>query len=214
MDIGVAEFAVRKGVSERRILQLIANGDVKARRSSGRWFIDVKELSRRPNLRRSMSPKMADAFIDLLSHIDLPEGLDPAEKSRLRNRLEELRHHNQPAWLLSSWLRKRAEVNKLRAHPADLRRLLSDERIIASGISDPRSGISASDFVEGYVQRGSLKQLQKDYLLVASEDPNVLLRIIDIPLQDPLPLGFVLADLADHAGPREDSPVERLLRKI
>jgi hypothetical protein len=171
MDIGVPEFALRKGVSERRILQLIAKGDIKAR--------------------RSMSPKMANAFID-----------------------KGLRHHDQPALLLSSWLRKRAEVNKLRAHPADLRRLLLDKRIVASGISDPRSGISASDFVEGYGRKNSLKQLQKDYLLVPSEDPNVLLRIINIRMPDPLPMGYVLADLADHVGPREGSQVERLLGKI
>lgn len=214
MDIGVPEFALSRGLSERRVLQLIEKGDIKARRSSGRWFIDVKELNKRSNLRRPMSPKMAQAFINLLSHGDVPEYLDPKEKSRLRNRLEELRHYDQPAWLLSSWLRKRAEVNKLRAHPADLHRLVSDERVVASGISDSRSGISASNFVEGYIRKNSLKQLQKDYLLVPSEDPNVLLRVINIPLQNPLPLGFLLADLADHNNPREESQVERLLRKI
>jgi hypothetical protein len=214
MDIGVPEFAARRGLSERRVLQLIKNGDVRARRSSARWFIDVGELSKRPNLRRPMSPKMANAFINLLSHGDAPDGLDPVEISRLRNRLEELHHHENPAWLLSSWLRKRAEVIELQAHPADLHRLLSDKRIIASGINDPRSGISANDFVEGYVQKNSLKQIQKDYLLIPSEDPNVLLRIISIPLQDPLPLGFVMADLADHNGQREESQVKRLLRKI
>ena len=102
----------------------------------------------------------------------------------------------------------------MKANPVDLRKLQLDDRIFLSGVNDPRGGISASDFVEGYIERISVKQFRKDYLLVDSDAPNVILRIVDIALERPLPVGLVLADLADHNGPREDSQVARLLRAL
>jgi len=214
MDISVAEFAIQRGVSERRVLELIKSGAVQARRSGGRWFIDVLEIKKRGQLRRPMSPKMAHALIVLLSNGPWQKGLDPVQKHRIKLHLVELHNHEKPAWLLSSWLRKRGEVISLRANPSDLSKLQLDNRIIPSGVSDPRGGISTSNFVEGYIDKKLVKQLQKDYLLVDSHAPNVILRNVNFQLERPLPFGLVLADLADHNGPREDSQVARLLRAL
>ena len=214
MDITVAEFAIQRGVSERRVLELIKSGAVQARRSGGRWFIDVLEIKKRGQLRRSMNPKMAHALIGRLSNGPWQKGLDPVQKHRIKLHLVELQNHENPSWLLSSWLRKRGEVMSLRANPSDLRALHLDNRIIPSGVSDSRSGISTSDFVEGYIDKKLVKQFQKDYLLVDSNAPNVILRIVNFQLERPLPFGFVLADLADHNGPRENSQVARLLRAL
>ena len=214
MDMSVAEFADQRGVSERRVLELIRKGDVRARRSGGRWLIDVQEISKRALLRRPMSPKMAYALISLLSNGAWREGLDPVQRHRMKRHVAELKNHKYPGWLLSSWLRKRGEVMPMKANPVDLRKLQLDDRIFLSGVNDPRAGISASDFVEGYIERKSVKQFQKDYLLVDSDAPNVILRMVDIALERPLPMGLVLADLADHNGLREDSQVAKMLNKF
>jgi hypothetical protein len=50
--------------------------------------------------------------------------------------------------------------------------------------------------------------------LVDSNSPNVILRVMNIKLERPMPIGFVLADLSDHNGPREDAQVVRLLRSL
>lgn len=214
MDISVAEFADQRGVSERRVLELIKSGDVRARRSGGRWLIDVQEIDKRKQLRRPMNPKMAHALIALLSKESWQEGVDPMQKHRLKLHFAELQSHENPAWLLSSWLRKRGEVIPLKANPADLRKLQLDDRIYLSGVNDPRGGISASDFVEGYIEKKHLKQFRMDYLLVDSDAPNVILRMVDFALERPLPIGLVMADLADHNGPREDSQVAKLLKAL
>jgi hypothetical protein len=214
MDISPAEFAVRRGISERRVLQLIEQGLVRARRSGGRWFIDAQELNKRANLCRPMNPRMARALMLMISDDSEQVDLNPVQMHRLKKHLAELHSHKYPAWLLSSWLRKRGEVISLSAKPVDLQKLKSDSRIYLSGLCDPRSGISVSDFAEGYVDKKKLRKLKEDYLLVDSNSPNVILRVIDIKLERPMPIGFVLADLSDHNGPREDAQVARLLRSL
>ena len=214
MDISSAEFAQQRGISERRVLQLIKQGNVRARRSGGRWFIDSQELNKRANLCRPMSPFMARSFILMISGSSEQSDLDPVQLHRLKKHLSELQAHQHPAWLLSSWLRKRGEVVSLSAKPIDLKKLKSDQRVFLSGLNDPRSGIAASDFAEGYIDKKNLRKLKEEYLLIDSDAPNVILRVIDIKLDRPLPIGLVLADLADHNGPREDAQVARLLRQL
>jgi len=214
MDMSSAEFAQQRGISERRVLQLIKQGDVRARRSGGRWFIDAQELNKRANLCRPMSPVMAHSLILMISGSSGQSDLDPVQMHRLKKHLAELQAHQHPAWLLSSWLRKRGEVISLSAKPIDLKKLKSDHRVFLSGLSDPRSGISAIDFAEGYIDKKNVRKLKDEYLLIESDVPNVILRMIDLKLERPLPIGLVLADLADHNGPREDAQVARLLRQL
>ena len=214
MDMSSAEFAQQRGISERRVLQLIKQGDVRARRSGGRWFIDAQELNKRANLCRPMSPFMARSLILMISGSSEQSDLDPVQMHRLKKHLAELQAHQHPAWLLSSWLRKRGEVISLNAKPIDLKKLKSDHRVFLSGLCDPRSGISAIDFAEGYIDKKNVRKLKDEYLLIESDAPNVILRMIDLKLERPLPIGLVLADLADHNGPREDAQVARLLRQL
>ena len=96
---------------------------------------------------------------------------------------------------------------------ADVADLLEDSRLMPSGIADPRAGISASGVVEGYVSPAAVDDLIRDYLLVESERPNVWLHVADIPsdASGRVPLGFVIADLLDHGGPRERSQAANLL---
>lgn len=214
MDISVREFAARKKISERRVLQLISQGDLKARRLSSQWLIDAAELSRRPNSSRPMSPKMSKAFLELLSQMKIQDPLDPAEKSRLNSRIKKMKSDSDPVLLLNSWLRRRAEIQNYKVNQMDLPNLARDLDVIPSGLSDSRSGISSQVFFEGYVLKKDLRNLRRKYLLVSSEKPNVILRVIDHELPRPIPIGYVIADLADHDGAREQSQAENLIRKV
>ena len=211
MDLGVTEFAISQGISPRRVLQLIEQGRVAARRTGGLWLIDSRELRRRSFIRRPMSRKMAWAFIGLLSGGAMDPDLDPAETSRLRSRLREVAEHEDPARLLSSWLHSRCPVAKFAVSRDDGPRFAADARFVLSGISDPRARLSSSGEFEGYVMGNDLAALTQDFLLVPSSQPNVLLHVVDHAIGSPAPLGLVIADLADRNSPREDAQVARLL---
>lgn len=210
MEVSVTDIARARGVSARRVLQLIREGEIVARQVGGRWLIDERELNRRPRLGRPMSTRMAWAFVSLLSGED-PGGLDPAESARLKARIAKLRDAAEPAALLSSWLRARGDLQKLRIPDLAIPELAGDARLLLSGVSDPRSGLSATHQVEGYARPEDVVGLERDHLLIPSIEPNVYLHIADVALGPDVPLGLVIADLADHNGPREDAQVRRLL---
>ena len=116
--------------------------------------------------------------------------------------------------LLRSWWRRRANLLRLGAPAGDIAELLADPRLVPSGISDPRSAMSAGNGAEGYVRRSDVEAVVRDYLMAESAEGNVWLHTADRSLLRPVPLGLVIADLADHDGPREDGVVEALLRSV
>lgn len=210
MELSIAEFARSRGISDRRALQMVHSGEMPARRLGGRWLIDERELGRRPRLGRPMSPRIAWAFIAVLSG-DEPEGLAPSEMARLRLKVASLAGLPEPAALLSSWLRVRAEHHRLSAPASAIGALLADARLMRSGISDPRSGLASGREAEGYVHPFDFVSVVREFLLVPSLAPNVFLHVADVQWADGVPIGVVAADLADHNGPREDAQVRRLL---
>ena len=214
MEIGVSEFAAAKGISRSRVLKLIQREDIKARKIGGYWVINNSELNYLPNSSRPFSPKMAKAFLNLLSDIPIEDKLDPAELARLKKRIKILKNEDDPSLLLRSWLVNRAQKVKLNANAIDLPKLRESKRLVLSGISNAQSKISDASLIEGYIQESSLQELKKKYLLVESENPNVLLHVVQNPVQDPLPLGYLLADLADHYGARERNRVKELVMTI
>ena len=157
---------------------------------------------------------MSKAFLELLSQMKIQDPLDPAEKSRLNSRIKKMKSDSDPVLLLNSWLRRRAEIQNYKVNQMDLPNLARDLDVIPSGLSDSRSGISSQVFFEGYVLKKDLRNLRRKYLLVSSEKPNVILRVIDHELPRPIPIGYVIADLADHDGAREQSQAENLIRKV
>jgi len=119
---------------------------------------------------------------------------------------------SNPAALLSSWMKSRQlRVENLSANPADLGEIARDERMVASGISDERSGMSSARELEGYVTVSSLESFTRENLLVASDSPNVRLHVVEDLPSRPIPLGLVLADLADWNRPREHGRISELL---
>lgn len=153
---------------------------------------------------------MAWALIDVLSGVE-PLGLGASERSRVRERARGIRAVEDPAPVLASWLRARAHLHLFGGSREAVRELLTDSRFVPSGISDPRAHMAGGEEAEGYARSADLAALRRDYLLVPSSSPNVFLRVVEVLPGLRAPLGAVLADLADHNGPREDAEVRRLL---
>ena len=159
-----------------------------------------------------MSPKMAWAFIDMLSG-EHPAGISNNERARLKAKLQLLKYSSEPGDLLRSWLRRRAHLLRLSVARADVNALLKDSRLVPSGISDGRSQLSAGDEVEAYVSPEDIPSIKADYLLAGILPANVWLHVVDRHIPNPAPLGLVLADLAGHNGPREDAILREMLRR-
>lgn len=212
MEIDVREAAGRMGVSERRVRQLAAADRLPGRRLGGRWLVDeVAAFDSRP-VARPMSERMAWAMVAAISGDDAHD-ISPTERHRVSSKHRRLTASPDAAHLLRSWLPRRSELRKLSASPQDLDELRSDPRALLSGISDQRSGMSSGSEVELYVRRSEADTLVRDFLLSDKGRPNVWLHISNRRLPSVPPLGLVVADLADHNGPREDGQAVALLRK-
>jgi len=210
--LSVKEYAARQDISVARVHQLIREGKVQAEKIGSNWVIDESELRRQPPLSRPLSPANSWSFIALLSGIE-PEHMEAKARWLLDRKCAALAEDNAPAPLLASWLRKRAPVLALHANDSDLADLRSDKRIVLSGISDDRAGLSSEHEVEGYVAPELAQQLISEYLLVEAKNANVWLHLarVHADADGRAPLGLVLADLADHTGPRESQRVKELL---
>lgn len=190
------------GVSPARTRQLIADGRLDARQVAGRWLVDVASLPSAPRRSRSMSPRIAWALVEMAAG-RRAAWLSNEEAYRLRARRHALVGDPNPELLLRSWLAARAHRHQLAA--PDPQRLRSDPRLVRSGISDPRSGMSAAHQFEAYVRVDDLEDVRSEHLLVPVDraSANVWLHAAPMLPESPVPLLLVAADLADHDGPRE-----------
>ncbi len=209
-DVSVKEAASWLGVSERRVQALIEAERLSARRVGRSWLVPIAELPRVRYRSRPLSPRMARALLDSLSGV--PATVSASERGRLRDRLHALLQEDDPASLLRSWLAAAAPpIRRFLVAPADLPDLSEDLRVVPAGSSDSRSGIAVVGEYEGWVAADNLEGLQREFLLIESSRPNVLLHVAPELPPRPLPLGWVLADLSAHGGPRESAAVRRLL---
>lgn len=213
MDYSVSEYAKKKALSRGRVHQLIKAGEINAHKVGNQWVIPGHEISRNPKSGRSFSPRMALAFLNYISQLENQVVLDPVEIARLKERKIQLKKSADPANLLRSWLKNRAELLELSASDKDFENLFKNKNFLISGAHDPNSGLSGSSIFEGYVERKYLKDLIQKHLLVKSSNPNVKIRIID-ELPNSLPLGYLLADLSDNYGSRERSRVKEIIREL
>ena len=160
-----------------------------------------------------MSDRMAWGLVELLS------GDQPAVSPSERTRLEQKRHQllvSQDTLLLRSWLPRRAVRQRFYVALADLSDLRSDPRVLLSGLSDPRSSISAAQEIEMYVEAQHVQVLAREFLFSDKGAPNVTVHVACRPLLHlrEAPLGLVIADLADWDQPREDHQATALLREL
>ena len=201
-EVSVPEAAHMMGLSPVRARQLIASGQIHARRVGGRWLVDVESLPSAPRRGRPMSQRIAWALAELAEGRRAPWA-SAGEISRLRAQRARLIDDPEPELLLRSWLASRAHRHVLSApNPQGLR---ADPRIVLSGISDPRSRMSAGAEVEGYVHDDDLQAVLVDHLLVPSSGAraNVVLHAAPLVPDAPVPVLLLAADLAEHDGDRE-----------
>ena len=189
------------GLSVARARRLAAEGRIRARLVGGRWLVDAASLPSAPRRSRPMSPRMAWALV-VLSAGGVPDWVEPRESYRLRRALERLAADDEPELLLRSWLASRADRRRLSAQEAQA--LRADARVVLSGLSDDRAGLSAAGDVEGYVLADEAEALIRDHLLIdGGPSPYVVLHVAPLLPEVPVPLLLVAADLAERDGPRE-----------
>jgi excisionase family DNA binding protein len=233
--IAVPEAAHRLGVGVARIHQRIADGSLPAQRLGSRWVIDEsalppvaeRRLPGRPLSERSAWALIAAGQADESALANLAAN----ERGRTQGRLSRLlslepvgeesaeAEVRELAQILRSWLRNRARRQLWRAAGRDLPDLRVDDRIILSGLSDPRSGIASGDLVEGYAASDHVEDLVQDYLLIEaspSSPANVIIHVLPARREHVADIGPLLlaADLAEHRRPREEARAVELLREL
>jgi hypothetical protein len=214
MEMGVSAFAKEVGISPRRVQQLINKGDLKAKRVANQWIIESSQLDHKPASSRPLSRKMGEVLLQILSGDGMPKGLDPAESARLKKYIKQLKNNDDPSLLLRSWLKNRAKKIELNANIKDLPNLRRSDDLVLAGASNSESRMSESNSLEAYIAESSLQEFIKKFLLVKSENPNVLLHVVENQVKNPLPLGYLLADLAESSDPRERERVKELVKKL
>lgn len=206
MEVSVAEAAQMLEVSPRRLRALIAAGRVRSRRVGGQWLVEAAALPSSLHRSRPMAPKVAWAFLG----DSVPEHYAPDQAYRWRTRRHRLVGDPEPERLLASWVASRAEHCWFRTRNND--EMLTDQRLVPSGLSDSRAGISSGALVEAYVSRDDLDAVRRAYLLVpGGPADNVLLHVADALPPTPVPLLLLAADLADHGGDREAARARTLI---
>lgn len=198
MELSVREVSERLNVSVQRVHAMLAAGELHGRRVGGVWLLDEAQLLKPRKLGRPMSARTAWAAVLGAREVDW---LSPSERSRLLRRLNRLHDDPNPAQLLATWLNGRAGAVDFSAPEPDT--LIADPDLVRSGISDARAGMSGGRGSEFYVQPGTLRQVIRRHLLVEDPGGQVRLREAWVPLEAPVPLLLLAADLADRGRPRE-----------
>ncbi len=209
--ISVADAASQLGVSPRRVRAMLASQDISGERIGTQWMVESASL---PSFGRRagqpFSPRVAWAFI-AVAEGKTPDWVSPSELSRLRSRWRKLRDSPDPLPVIRSSLARRAGRSRLSGPEPS--RVGGDPRVIATGASDPRAGMSTAQFAEGYVHSLDLESVKRKHLLLPAVGPeNVVLRAVDGPVPRPLPWLAVVADLSE-GGAREAQQALVLFRK-
>lgn len=211
VQLSVSDVAEKLAVSPQRVRAMLRDGVLRGELIGGRWLVDASSLNAAGNPSgRPFSERVAWALIESTAG-SVPEELSQSERSRLRSRWQALLQSQDVVRSLRAAMIGRAAPSRWSA--PDPAGLLEDARLVRSGKSDPRSGISARDFAEGYVEDSDFDDFVEDHLLVPARGPeNVLLRRVHRAIPSPLPWLAVVADLSD-GGARETQQAALLLAK-
>lgn len=208
LGLSVSDAAKQLGINEARTRSLIEAGVLDAVKVGARWIVDPVSVERRRRLSpppgRQFSPDRALGLLMLAAKEPAP-WLDRVAEWKLRRELARSRLK-----LLAPRLKERAEVLRLRAHPAALRRIAGEPQVVRSGpsaASELGLEISAPDVLEAYVPAKQLAKLARKYRLGLSRDPNVILHVVagSWPFGSDrrvVPLSFAAMDLLESDDPR------------
>lgn len=221
IEVPASEAARRLRVNDSRVRQLVAAGELPARKVANRWLIDAGALERRGLLRtasgRPLEPKNAWGLLFLASGEPAP-WLASDVRSRLRRRLREgaLRRDR-------GRLAKRARVHyfiggeRARAHVA------RDPRFVRSGISaaaEHGASLRSPRVLDGYLPEPEVERLVYRFALQPADEREADLIIHGVPAFWPFgkrriaPKAVVAVDLLGSLDQRTRRAGEELLRKL
>ncbi|WP_334150517.1 hypothetical protein [Microbacterium sp.] len=213
----VDDYANWRGVTPQRVRQLLRSGELPGRRIGSRqWIVDDAAFNSRVRVARPMAPPMAWGLIAMLGGEEPAADLTPVQRSRLREHRNKLvRLEDGAPALLASWVRLRGERLVYQVAPADIADLSHDARLMKSGVSDPRAGISATGVTEVWLRHFTdLDEIVGDYLLLPDPKGQVVMHRGREHESEQPQIGLVMADLADWNSPREDARVIELLARV
>lgn len=229
--LSVAQAATRLSVSERRVRQLLASGELSSAEVAGRQVLTVDSVRRReaerPPPGRPLSPDLAWAALGALNavaEVGPARALRAAAPDRrVRWRLVRLFEAERQPSEWSALLRRRARSQRYYAHPALLCELLADRRVSpgrAGAAAAAGFDVAGGDDPFAYVSSEQLGQLVDDYGLEPDPHGTVELRVyapqaadrVLVPGQ-PVPAGAAAADLLDSADARLRAAGSRWLQE-
>jgi excisionase family DNA binding protein len=221
--LSVQDVARELDLSERRVRALIEEQQLPAERVGRSWLLspgDVERFQRRKGRRgRPLSSRNAWALLALLDD-ERPEWVRPDVLSRLR------RYARNPEWLLNGveHSEPRADVRFLWLPKQDLPKLRA-YALARSGLSASRA-VSQMDVVarpneplDAYASAKVASDILQRFVPEQSvEDPNVILRIPELPWvsseKGEVSLAVAAADLLDHDDPRVRRAGQNALRRL
>jgi excisionase family DNA binding protein len=176
--IRVSEAAHLLGVSERRVQQMAASGDLTftARGLVDRTSLDHHLAARQGSRTRAWSTETAWAAVALLCGVEV-DWLGSVQRSRLRKSLRDT-----DAQALVSRTRNRARIHRYTGHSSTAARLRNEIRVVhlASEL-----GITGDEGqFDGYVATTSLADLVMRHALIEDPQGQHALRATDFDLDD------------------------------
>lgn len=192
---------------------MIADRHLPAQRVGQSWSINEADLARRRvPVGRPLSMDMARGLLDLAAGVR--PGLSPRDISRLRVNMirlvREVRSDGDPAGLLRSWLPRRAKRLEMSVAEADVPDVLADDRLVISGVSDKRAGMSSPRMGEGYLEEQVARTFFDDHFIVEADSrANLIVHVaVIVPPISPV---LIAADLSDYRAGREDHQAQVVL---
>lgn len=212
MDIGVREAADKLGVDDSRVRQLLRSHDLAGRRIGREWLVSASGVSRLASRRsqpgRPLAPARAWGLLDLLDGGSAP-WLSPVARSQVRQLGRRLSGADADRWRAA--LRARSEVHRCQAHPAALRRFMSEPLARFGGPDEAeRHGfdlLAVRARPEVYVPEFEWARLSQSlHLLDAVGEPDVVVRlpreVWPFESRDHVGVAVLAADLLDSDEPR------------
>ncbi len=209
--MSVSAAAEEMGVHPSRVRALIASGGLEAEKVGGVWLIDRASIAGRNRQRaaagRPLSPSNAWALLLAASGEEMPAGLEPSARWRIRRALAS---YDMDALLPR--LVRRAEPASYWALAGELQALHERFDVVLSGASAASAyqlGLVGSDAIDAYVPLSLVASLEREHTLerMPGSEANVILRAVPdsawlLDGRRFAPLAAVAVDLQSYANPR------------
>ncbi|HWJ49489.1 MAG TPA: helix-turn-helix domain-containing protein [Solirubrobacteraceae bacterium] len=209
--LSVSAAADELGVHPSRVRALIASGALSAEKVSGAWLVDRAGIAGRARQQapagRPLSPHNAWALLLAASGEDLPSGLEPSARWRIRRALD-----TYGLDALHPRLVRRAEPSSYWVLPGEMRAMRERSDLVLSGPSAAATydlGLVGSDAIDAYVPARLVASLQREHAMERMSGPesNVVVRAVPngawlLDGRRSAPLAAVAVDLCSYADPR------------